>query len=93
MNMSKQELKQLENLRKKIGCPLNDCGQHIKFITNGDIAALHDSKKVIFTGQCTKCHRTFKLKQIHLGTFHAVYGPSKKIIVKSTFDDNFEVQN
>jgi hypothetical protein len=89
--MNKQQIQKLENIKKKVACPLSDCGQHFTFTINEFVLALAEETKRIYRGKCSKCQRVLKLKQSQLGDFQSVYGKTNYVIEKSKFTDIFEI--
>ena len=79
-------------MKKKVGCILTDCGQHFTFTISDNVLALADDRKKIFTGKCLKCHRSVKLNANAIGTFQTVYGKTNFEIMKSSFNNLFEIE-
>ena len=88
--MNKQYLKKQESMKKKVGCILADCGKYFTFTINEHVLALADDKNRIYTGKCSKCHKSIKLKDNDIGVFTSVYGETNFKIIKSTFNEMFE---
>lgn len=89
--MNKTQIKKLEAMKKKVGCPLTDCGKYFTFTINENTLLSSDESKRVYTGACSKCHKTLKLKLNQIGTFQTVYGKTNEVITKSMFDDLFEI--
>lgn len=89
--MNKNLTKKQEALKKKVGCPLTDCGKYFTFVIEQNVLALADIKKRIYRGRCTKCHKSIKLNAEGLLQFQQMYGKTNIQITKSTFDNVFEV--
>lgn len=77
-------------MKKKVGCTLTDCGKHFTFTISEDVLAFSDDKKKIYTGKCSKCHKSIKLKDNAKGVFTSVYGTTNFEIMKTTFNEMFE---
>jgi hypothetical protein len=88
--MNNQYLKKQESMKKKVGCVHTDCGKHFTFTIGEHVLALADDKKRIYTGKCSKCHKSIKLKDNATGVFTSVYGETNFEIMKSTFNEMFE---
>ena len=79
-------------MKKKVGCILTDCGQHFIFTVNENVLAIGGNKKQIYVGKCLKCHKSIKLNGDALGTFQAVYGKTNFEVMKSLFNNLFEIE-
>ena len=90
--MKKQIPKAFESIRKKIGCPLNDCGQFVTFTIADNFLNRLTQRKETYSGNCSKCHRNFKVNGSQIGTFQSVYGQSIIQVLKSEFDKLFDVE-
>lgn len=88
--MNSQYLKKQESMKKKVGCIHTDCGKYFTFTISEHVLALDDDKKRIYTGKCSKCHKSIKLKDNATGVFTSVYGETNFEIMKSTFNEMFE---
>ena len=89
--MNEKQLQKLENMKKKVACPLSGCGEHFVFTINENVLALADETKRIYRGKCSKCQKAIKLKQSQLSEFQSVYGKTNYVIEKSNFNDIFEI--
>ena len=45
--MNKQQIQKLESMKRKVACPLSDCGQYFTFTINEFVLALADEAKRI----------------------------------------------
>lgn len=88
--MNSSQLKKHASIRKKIGCALPDCGQHVTFTIAEHVAKLAEDRKKIYTGVCTKCHQTFRLNASQVLTFQAIYGKAKFETLKSSYSQLFD---
>ena len=88
--MNSQYLKKQGSMKKKVGCIHTDCGKHFTFTIGEHVLTLDDDKKRIYTGKCSKCHKSIKLKDNDTGVFTSVFGATNFEIMKSTFNKMFE---
>ena len=88
--MNSQYLKKQENIKKKVGCIHSDCGKHFTFTVNENVLAIGNVRKKIYSGNCSKCHKSIKLSVNDIGVFTSVHGETNFEILKSTFDNIFE---
>jgi hypothetical protein len=91
--MLKKEITFIERVRKKLACQIDNCGKNIVFtVSENDIKFL-DKDKIKFTGKCTKCLRTVKIKSTDWQMFNKLMGQSKLEMSNSTYSAIFEEQN
>ena len=90
--MNNQQVKKIANMNKKVGCILTDCGQHFTFAINENTLALGDNNKKMYVGKCVRCHKSIKLKANALPTFQAAYGKTNFEVMKSSFNNLFEIE-
>jgi hypothetical protein len=89
--MKNKDHKGFDNIRKKIGCPLNDCGQFVTFTIAENFLNKMTQRTEVYSGNCNKCHRSFKLNGSNLVTFQSVYGQATIQVLEGTFEKLFDV--
>lgn len=74
----------------KLNCDLSSCVNEIVFTVTAHEESKAESKDRVYKGQCSKCHKSFKLKGQAFNNFQRLIGQTKLAVVQSTFDDLFE---
>ena len=91
--MLKKEITFLNRVRKSLACQIEKCGENIIFTVSENDVQFLGKDKIKFTGKCTKCLRTVKIKSTDWETFNKLMGQSKLEMSKSTYSSLFDEQD
>ena len=81
----------IKKMRNKLGCSEDDCGTNFVF-SIGDNELKHiDDRQQVYGGSCKKCHQTLNLRGNAFHKFCSIFGEPELVVLKSTFNDFFEV--
>ena len=90
--MNAKEMKFLERIQTKLQCNEAKCGEHFTLtISDNQLEHLVEAKQE-YSGTCSKCHNSIKIKGNELDMFKRTMGDPKIVIKKSTFDNLFEIK-
>jgi hypothetical protein len=85
--------RQVEALRKKMKCQLQNCGKHFIFNVSEDYLKNIPREKQRFTGTCSERHLSIKLTANEMGRFSTQMGEPSINVMKTTFDDVFSTED
>ncbi len=88
--MNKRDESFVQRIQTKLNCDLSSCINDIAFTVTEHEQSKAESKDCVYKGQCSKCHKSFKLKGLAFHNFQRLIGQTKLTVVQSKFDDLFE---
>lgn len=88
--MNKRDESFVQRIQTKLNCDFSGCIDDIAFTLTEHEQSKAESKDRVYIGQCSKCHKSFKLKGQAFNNFQRVIGQTKLTVVQSKFDDLFE---
>ena len=80
----------IQRFKTRMKCTLGNCGKHITLSASQDYVDNIPIEKQKFSGVCSKCNSTFKLKEAELLFFTQHFGKPLKKIVPTTYSSLFE---
>lgn len=85
--------KRIEVLRKKLDCPLENCGEQFVFeITEHAMEIAKHNERHRYQGKCKRCGKILKLTSNGIGALHAGFGQPEFNVIETKFDKLFKTK-